>query len=242
MTSMFKNEKRIKEIGGKTQDDYLRFRNIVVSLNENTIPLYLRMGFNKEDQTDMVINAIMEGQKGAKDLFLEYWKNKIKDGQIPLEKILPATTIEKLAEQENSKEERSVIVDREIHRNLSSRFKKIYLDYMKDHRPLSNSFDKLPLIHFRNSIELTDSGLNIDVQKYLDLYASFMEACECEAKQQHIEAAEAINRFFNGAVEITQKEIKKYFIIEDGLVKPNQQSIDRKAYMRLGYRVKRNEK
>lgn len=242
MNKIFNKEEKVTKIGGKTKDDYLRFRNIVVFLNENIVPLYLRLGFNKVEQTGIVIDAIMEGKTAAKNLFVEYWGNIIKNGQIPIEKVLPAKTIKKMAELENNPNERAIKMDREIHRNLTIRFNEIDLDYKKDYRPLANSFDKRPLIYFRNSIELSATGLIINVDKFIDLYASYMEACESEAKQHHKEAAEAINRFFNGAVEITQKEIMRYFIIEDGVVKPNLSSINREGYMRLGYRVKRNEK
>lgn len=238
MNKIFKKEAKVTMIGGKTQDDYLRFRSVVVFLNENIVPLYLRLGFNKEEQTDMVVEAILEGNNGAKNLFIEYWTIKIKEGQIPLERILPALTIKKLAQLENNQDERAAKINREIHRNLSFRFKEIESDYRKDYRPLAFSFDKRPLIYFGKSLELTDTGLNINVNMFIDLYASYMKACESEARQHHQEAAEAINRFFNGAVEITQKEIMRYFIIEDGVVKPNLRSINRDGYMRLGYRVK----
>lgn len=237
MKGIFKKESKISKIGGKMEDDYLRFRNIVVFLNENIVPLYIRLGFNKEEQTDMVIKAIMVGKNGAKTLFVEYWTTKIKEGQIPLEKILPALTIKKLAKLENNQDERTAKINREIHRNLSFRFKEIESDFMKDYRPLAFSFDKRPLIYFGKSLELTDTGLNINVDMFIDLYASYMKACESEAKKQHQAAAEAINRFFNGAVEITDKELMRYFVLEDGVIKPNLSSINIEGYMRLGYRL-----
>ena len=46
-----------------------------------------------------------------------------------------------------------------------------------------------------------------------------------------------LNKFFNGSVEITQKELEKYFIIECGAVKPNPKSINKTDYARLGKRV-----
>ena len=48
--------------------------------------------------------------------------------------------------------------------------------------------------------------------------------------------AETINKFFNGSVAITQKELSKYFILEDGKVKENPNSINIKDYARLGVR------
>ena len=62
-----------------------------------------------------------------------------------------------------------------------------------------------------------------------------MEAYESKNQEQHQEAANAINRFFNG-IEITQEELARYFTIEYGAVKPNPKSINRNDYMRLGYK------
>ena len=61
--------------------------------------------------------------------------------------------------------------------------------------------------------------------------------------QQHQAAADAINRFFNGAVEITQKELDRYFILEYGIVKPKPTSITKQNYARLGVRsLKKTDK
>ena len=63
-----------------------------------------------------------------------------------------------------------------------------------------------------------------------------MAGDESDTKKIHQAAADAINKFFNGAIEITQSELKKYFIISDGIIKINPQSIGKQSYARLGTR------
>lgn len=238
MKKVFEKESKIISIGGKMQEDYLRFRNVVVFLNENILPLYISLGFDKKNQTDMVVEAILEGMGGAKKLFLNYWCARIKDREIPIEKVLPARTITKLKESDLSDEERNEKIDREIHRNLSFHYKKIETDYRKEYTPpLSVTYDELPIRFFKDSLILTPSGLTINIDAFIDLYGTYLSVCEGEAKLHHQAAAEAINRFFNGAVEITQKELMRYFIFEDGVIKPNLSSINKEGYMRLGYRL-----
>ena len=48
MKKVFEKESKIISIGGKMQEDYLRFRNVVVFLNENILPLYISLGFDKK--------------------------------------------------------------------------------------------------------------------------------------------------------------------------------------------------
>ena len=63
--------------------------------------------------------------------------------------------------------------------------------------------------------------------------------------KQHIEAADALNRFFAGAVPITQKELERYFSFDNGIAEVRQSSVNLESYCRLGGRiatVKRDKK
>ena len=77
-----------------------------------------------------------------------------------------------------------------------------------------------------------EEGLSIDADKYLEIYKSRTEAERGEIYQKHLAAAEAINNFF-GNLCITEKDMKHYFMLYGGKVKPNPQSINVQSYMRL---------
>lgn len=77
-----------------------------------------------------------------------------------------------------------------------------------------------------------EEGLSIDADKYLEIYKSRTEAERGEIYQKHLAAAEAINNFF-GNLCITEKEMKHYFMLYGGKVKPHPQSTNVESYMRL---------
>lgn len=92
-----------------------------------------------------------------------------------------------------------------------------------------------------DNLYLTDYGAEIDVVKFIAFYKDRMAASESIIGKLHIEAAEALNRFFGGAVPITQKELERYFSFE-GIVKVRQDSVNLESYSRLGNRAGKIEK
>lgn len=233
MKKYFSNEQKITQIGGKVQEDYITFRSLVLFLNGNIVPLYLRLGFNEAEQTDVVLDSILEGGTFAKRRFADYWTERAIEGTVPMERILSANAIKTIGKY--TQEEREKKLRGYLSRSLSLRFTEIYKEYRRDFRPQPWTGSRYPVIVFRSSLTLSPSGLVINVNRYLELYGSYMEAYESKNQEQHQEAANAINRFFNG-IEITQEELARYFTIEYGAVKPNPKSINRNDYMRLGYK------
>lgn len=77
-----------------------------------------------------------------------------------------------------------------------------------------------------------EEGLIIDVRKFMAKYVELSEGKISEIYQRHQEAATAINKFFGG-VEVTEKRINKFFVVEDGLVKTNPKSVSSSGYMEL---------
>ena len=117
--------------------------------------------------------------------------------------------------------------------------KQILNEYGKNHYLDLYGLDgyyKRIIILCKDSLYLTDYGAEIDVEKFIAFYKDRMAASESIIGKQHIEAAEALNRFFGGAVPITQKELERYFIF-DGIVKVKQSSVNLESYSRLGNRV-----
>ena len=235
-TPIFKNERKVKAIGGRLESDYYRLRESVLYINANYIPLFFMLGINHPDDRDLIIDTLGDSDlifRRIKEAYILRITELFAKGELQLESLLSARVIRK---QFATSEERERYIVREIHRASSFRYKEIYNRFMSEFRPSYLSYYKTPLKICREAIEVSSQGLEIDVDKYIMIYRKFIEADESNARRCHQEAANAINRFFNGSVEITHEELERYFIIKDGVVKPNIDSITIEDYMRLGYR------
>ena len=107
---------------------------------------------------------------------------------------------------------------------------------------LETRHNKSALEILRTTLFITPERIEIDGEKFVEVYTDYLAADESETKKIHEQAAEAINRFFNGAFPITQKELSKYFILEYGTVKVNPKSVNLTDYARLGARTIRKAK
>ena len=58
--NVFENEKNIRKIGGRLEDDYYHFRSLVLYHNENLIPLFCALGLGKEEYKDRVLDALQK--------------------------------------------------------------------------------------------------------------------------------------------------------------------------------------
>jgi len=236
-SQIFKNEQKIRKIGGRLERDYYETRNRVLSLNDNIIPLFIFLGFTLRDK-DSIIEAILTESpiKAASLLYVRYYTELIEAGKIKLEKVLTARMMNKIAEA--TPEEAEKLRTREVHRSLVTRLKKIVKKYEKEIKPSRLYFNPESLKILRGALNLCPQGLEINVDKFIELYGSFLDAEGSDTRKKHQEAADSINRFFQGSVEITQKELDRYFTLEYGIVKPNPKSINRESYLRLGYGFK----
>lgn len=77
-----------------------------------------------------------------------------------------------------------------------------------------------------------EEGLTIDIPTFAEIYRSRIEAQKSEIYKQHEAAAAAFNAFFRN-IEITEKEISRYFDIYGGKLRPNPSSVNLDSYMRL---------
>lgn len=233
-------EKKIAKIGGRLLSDYCHLKNIVDMVNSNYIPLFQIMGMDQPEDKDSIINALVNGysfMERAKNAFIETYTKKISEGKFKLEKIVPQRTLDKKLPDPEAEKKR---IDREIHRNLCFKFNELKGYYEKEFNYYSFSlqgYSKKPLELCRDTLDYTPSGIVIDADKFIEYYSSFIAADESEYRKQHQEAADGMNRFFGGAVEITSKELDRYFLLENGIVVPNPKSINIESYMRLGYKV-----
>ena len=235
--NVFENENKIRKIGGRLENDYYRFRSLVLYYNANLVPLLYALGLAKEENKDKVIDVLQKGRSGVFPFFLEEATQAIEEGRMKVERVVKA---EAIAKEYPTREEKEKQMKRAIRNGLRTIYQKIEKEWEEEYKP---SYDTYLGSHSkilelcRDTLRLTPSGLEIDVNKFIEFYSDFIEADESTTKKQHQEAADSINKFFNGSVEITQKELEKYFIIECGAVKPNPKSINKTDYARLGKRV-----
>lgn len=236
----FEGEPRINKIGGRLQDEYLTFKSSVHFVNDNYIPLFLMMGFNQPDDKDIIIDALLNDSPfmhTARSAFISMMEEKISTGKVKLERLLSQNAMNK--QLKLAADERQKFLDREIHRSLCSRFKEIYNEYYDNYDPSPFGFYKLPFKICRECLVLGTNGFEIDVNKFIGIYQSYIEADQSIIKGLQQSAADAVNIFFGGSVPVSWEELQRYFTIDAGILVPNPQSINMESYMRLGIRERK---
>ena len=232
-------ENLIGKIGGKLQSDYLTLRAAVDDMNGKYFNLLYYFDLVRFDDAQNAIVALAGGTKGIACYFIERISQDYREGKVKKEKVLKAKWIVDENTPPEEREKRLKKENTELHRSLSLKSKQILDEYRKNHYLDYygvDSYYKRIIILCKDSLYLTDYGAEIDVEKFIAFYKDRMAASESIIGKQHIEAAEALNRFFGGAVPITQKELERYFIF-DGIVKVKQSSVNLESYSRLGNRV-----
>lgn len=236
----FKDEKLIRKIGGRLESDYYTLRRDVDYINECFFELFYILGLT--GNIDLIVDTLNNGLQNLCSVFVDNAVRSIEAGKIDKNKFLTQRMRDKL--ETMPPEERAKVWERETKRALKMRYKDIYEQYLTRNGLyyLETRHNKAALEICRKTLFVTPSRIEIDGAKFIEVYTSFMEADESETKKIHEQAAAALNRFFNGVVPITQKELSKYFILEYGIVKPNPTSINKTDYARLGARTVRNPK
>lgn len=230
-------EKKIQKIGGALDSDFRQFRQVIETINMYYFPLFYLVGFRSPEYTDKVVEILLSNYilRRTKEAYIDRATERVESGNIKLEKVLSKRLLEK---EYSSPEEKDKTFKREIHRALARKYTEIEDYFIKEYKFIPIGFFKLPLKIFGKALSLTSEGFKINEEEFTNMYWDYMEANESQTGKLHQEAANAINRFFGGKVEITNKELDRYFIIEDGIVKTNPNSINKEGYLRLGYRGK----
>lgn len=233
---LLKGENKVRIVGGKLRDDFYTLKRDIDNVNSHYFTLLYILGLS--DDTNLVFETLNNGFRNLCSVFIEKAITDMKAGKIPKNKFLSEQMVKKIEKQ--SLPEQETTWNREVRRSLKAIYKEIVAKYRADYgiyyfEPIlaRNAF-KI----FRKALFVNEDrkSLGIDVNKYLEIYKSYMIAEESGTKILHEQAAEAVNKFFNG-VEITQRELSKYFIIEDGIVKIQPTSINPSDYSRLGKRT-----
>lgn len=236
MERIFPKEQKIWKIGGAMQRDYVDFRKEIILINESLIPLFILLGFTLRDK-DKIIEALIAHYTldAIRQNYVEIMKEKIRVGKIKLENLLSKHVLEERNETPEHRERR---ITSQIYRSIGARYKETYKKFEHLYKPPTLAYSKKKVEILRDCLILEPTGFSIDVDKFIDVYGSYLEAKGATTYQTHKALADAINRFFNGAVAITQDELRRYFRLENGIIVPNPNSINREDYLRLGYKGK----
>ena len=180
--------------------------------------------------------------------FITRTMQDVEEGKIRKEAVVKAKWIVDENTPPEEREKRLKKEKTEIRRSLALKIKTIEKEYRKDNylEPFGLcGFYKQAILLCINTLYLEEYGVEIDTEKFIAFYKDRMAASESIIAKQHIEAADALNRFFAGAVPITQKELERYFSFDNGIAEVRQSSVNLESYCRLGGRittVKRDKK
>ena len=231
----------ISKVGGALEEDYHTLLKILSNLNTSYFPFFSFLGFNSEEDTDAVIDILLSNYPfiTAKEKFIEKGTEQVRSGKVRIEDVISKYTQTK---EYPTPEERERIYDRELHRKLALTYRTLRKKYHEKMGLPSGGYPKKPIEVCRKALLLTTKGFIVDEDKFVEIYWDYLEANDSQTGKLHQEAAEAVNRFFGGQIEITEIELGRYFVLEDGILIPNPKSINREDYMRLGYRGKKQIK
>ena len=231
---------RIRKIGGKLESDYLTLRAAVDEANEKYFRLLYYFGLNRSDDVENVAEALSEGVNGIGAYFVARTIRDIEEGKVKKESVVKAKWIVDENTPPEEREKRLKKEATEIRRSLCLKYKMAIKEYGKDnyidYYGISSYYKRIISLCGK-ILYLTDYGIEIDTEKFIAFYKDRMAASESIIGKQHIEAAEALNRFFGGAVPITEKELNRFFIFKNGIAEVRPESVNLESYSRLGSRI-----
>ena len=233
-------ERPLATIGGKIKADYWTLKNEVDNINRLYWGLFSVLGLTVD--IDFIITEVKNGFRGIAGAYTEKCLSDIDNGLLSIDVFAHSSAIAKEKSEmkinalpPEKREKRRLLG---LKARIALKYKAIVEKYNEENglKIIPPKYDIAKLERCRSALYLTPTGIAIDVNKYIALYTDYMAGDESDTKKIHQAAADAINKFFNGAIEITQSELKKYFIISDGIIKINPQSIGKQSYARLGTR------
>ncbi len=236
---IYAQSKPIRNIGGKIESSYDSLCFLVESANYTFSRFMYFLGLTRPHYTEKYLEAIGKGNSGISELYYESVLEDIEAGRKQKKAFIKDKWI---VGEDTPPEEREEMLKKEkqaIHKICMIKYKEAVKQFKQHYfwnGASLSTYDLRHLEHVKSVLYLSDDGLEIDTDKFIAFYESFISAEESDTKKQHQAAADAINRFFNGK-EITEKELFKYFKIEDGILKVNPSSVNINSYSRLGQRT-----
>lgn len=237
---------KISEIGGHMLSCYGRLQNIVYRLNNKNVPFLELMGM--ADSIKSIIDYSQMSRDELKNAFCEsmllpmveetmndnyYFSDcPLESKKEPLKK-----SIIKISEKNKdlSKKEIVYLALKKIkNRATDEAFKKIERDCFAMYHEIwcTTYWADVPIINtFSSALVLDDGYITIDEKVFLKIYNEIASIKRTEIYQKHKKCVDEINNFFNG-VPINEEELKKYFKIQHGIIKIND-NISEDLYARL---------
>ncbi len=233
--------KPARVIGGKVEREYNSLRSIVETINDRYFRFMYFLDLAQPGNAERFLKAIEKGNSGICGYYCEKTLEDYKAGRIRKESVLNKKWIVNENTPPEKREELLAKEESRIHRACLFKYKEAVKQFKE--RGYYWNGDGLSLYEkryieprqIREILYLSEDGLEVDTLKFIEYYKSFIAAEESETRQQHQKIADDINHFFNG-VEVTEKELFRYFKIEDGILKINPSSVNIESYARLGQR------
>ena len=234
----------IKKRGGKVESMYYDILSAVQTINDTWYNFLYYLGLTEPGDLDNILEALGNKRGGVFGFFYRRVLEKIERGEIKKEWIVKKKWI---VDENTPPEEREAALKKEsteIHRALLLRYKNEVKGYQEKYKTF---LERIPEYYYkrvvfsRKTLYLAPDGIKVDPQKFVEFYDSYMAASESELARLHKEAAEAMNRFFGGAVPITEEELHRYFVFNYGL-EVNPESMNLESYSRLGIRTTKPNK
>ena len=231
-------KKTVKQIGGRIAADYKTLQMAVEEINYYCAPILEATGLLEYNDIPSILNAI-DSIVGIQSLYIRKVFEDIEAGRVSKQSIIKARHMVTADTPPDEREAKQKKERTEIHRALKYRFKSI-LDYLKKKHNwvwMGVGYRNIEIVTLSQSaIYAGKNGIEIDESKFITFYEAYIKACESITGQLHKDAAAAMTRFFGGALEITDAELKRYFVFDGSLVKPNPKSQTLQEYARLGVR------
>ena len=233
-SDIYKKEYKIKSIGGRLAEDYYSLKRDVDYINIYYFDLFYYLGLT--DDIDYIIEALNSHKLYS--VFTDKIMRDIAEGKRPKENFLSKKTkeyLKNLPPEDMEKGKKRELKSMRI--KIGILFRETGEKYLKENKiyPFCPKHNHKALELCRKALYVAPSQIAIDIDKFIEIYKDYMAADESVTKKMHQKAAEAINRFFNG-VEITEKELSKYFVLENGIIRINPKSVNLESYSRLGTR------
>lgn len=237
---IFGSEYRIRKIGGRLAEDYYTLKKDVDYINIYYFGLFSLLGLT--DDIDYIIEALNSHKLYS--VFYEKIMRDITEGKTPKENFISKNT--KAFLKNLPPEDMEIGKKRELkcmRTKISILFKETGEKYLKENKiyPFCPKHNHTALELCREALYVAETQIAIDIDKFIDIYKDYIEAEESTTHRIHQEAANTINRFFNG-VEITEKELSRYFVLAHGVIRVNPKSVNWESYSRLGKRSTRRRK
>ena len=234
----------IKKRGGKVESMYYDILSAVQTINDTWYNFLYYLGLTEPGDLDNILEALGNKRGGVFGFFYRRVLEKIERGEIKKEYIVKKKWIVDDSTPPEAREAALKKESTEIHRALLLRYKNEVKGYQEKYRTFLERIPEyyyMRVVFSRKTLYLAPDGIKVDPQKFVEFYDSYMAASESELARLHKEAAEAMNRFFGGAVPITEEELHRYFVFNYGL-EVNPESMNLESYSRLGIRTTKPNK